>query len=119
MDAQSDYASPQLKPTGAPLVAGRPLPLDLVVDNPGGDALRGARGELTIEVEKGVLLSWQFQVAEVPAHGRCESALTSSEPEWRLPINVQPGKAKLRVVLNAADGAYLNEHTLELQVAAS
>jgi len=111
------YPSPILQPTGAPLAAGRPLPLTLAVWNPTAQPLVGAQGELTIEVEKGVLLSWHFAVAAVAAEARCDDAITASDPAWSLPLNVQPGTAKLRVVLSAADGSYLNEHSLELPVA--
>lgn len=115
----SDYPSPRLVPTAHTVRPGRALPIDLRVDNPADDDLRGATAEVTLEVERGVLVSWRLQLVEVPARTTVEDAMAASEPAWELPLNVAAGTGQFVVTLYAADGAWLNEDRLELPVSTS
>ncbi len=112
----SDYPYPRLVPTAEVVVPGRRLPLEVRIDNPTDDDLRGATAEVTLEVERGVLVSWRLQLTDVPAGRTVASAILVSEPEWELPLNVAAGTGQFVATLYAADGAWLNEDRLQLQV---
>ncbi|MBI2302179.1 MAG: hypothetical protein HYU66_25025 [Armatimonadetes bacterium] len=110
------YARPVLRPLADTLAAGAPLALEVAVENPTPHALEGASAELTLEVERGVLISWQIPIEPVPARGRRVVAVDRAEPAWALPLNVAQGVGRFRIALFRADGAYLNEDRCEVLV---
>ena len=112
----NDYPSPRLVPTAAVVMPGQPLPLQVRVDNPTSEDLIGATAELTLEVERGVLVSWQLGLAAVPAGSSLDHAIRASQPAWELPLNVAEGQGQFAIRLFGPDGAWLNEHKLELPV---
>lgn len=112
------YPTPRLVATASEVVPGRRLPLQVRLDNPGTEALRGASAELTLEVERGVLVTWDLTLTDVPAGGSCHDALARAYPAFELPANVPAGNGRFTLVLRAADGSYLDEDRLELAVRA-
>lgn len=109
----------QLVPTAARVVTDQPLPVAVGVANPGDTPLRGLSAELTLEIEKGVLLSWELILADVPAGGQTDHAVLDARPAYRLPINTPTGDGVFRARLYGADGAQLAESELQLPVTGS
>lgn len=116
MSPDESFPRPRLVATAATVRPGRPLPLRLEVTNPRPTPLEGATAELTLEVERGVLISWQLTLRSVPPEGTVTDAVAESQPAFTLPLNVATGRGELRVVLTAADGAYLNEDRAQIEV---
>lgn len=112
----SDYPRPRLVAIANVVVPGRPLPFELRIDNPTSEPLRGATAEVTLEVERGVLVSWSLSLADVPAQGHLADAIVTSEPAWELPLNVASGTGQFVATLYSSDGAWLNEDRVELTV---
>lgn len=111
----SESARPRLTCRG-PARPGQTLPLELAVENAADRPLTGGSIELTIEVEKGVLLSWNLPVPAVAAGGSVELVPATASPAFRLPLAVEPGTGRVRAVLSGPDGAYLSEARGEVEV---
>ncbi|NUQ02192.1 MAG: hypothetical protein HUU35_20280 [Armatimonadetes bacterium] len=112
------FPTARLVATASVVRAGAPLPLELEVSNQTDEALRDAMAEVTLEVERGVLVTWHLSLREVAAGEHARDAVRTSEPGWTLPLNVSSGLGHFRVVLLSADGAWLSEHELVLPVEA-
>lgn len=76
--------------------AGEPLPVTVIVVDPAGAAV-----ELTLEVERGVLVTWNGTVRA--------GVVGDWSPSLTLPLSVPAGLGRLRARLTAADGAWLGE----------
>jgi hypothetical protein len=111
------YPTVQLVATAPAIRHGQPLPLRLRVANPTATALVGASAEVVIEVERGVLLTWNTTLAEVGPGDVRPDAVTASEPAWVLPANVPDGAGRVAVTMRAADGALLATDEIALAVA--
>ncbi|MBI5831200.1 MAG: hypothetical protein HZB16_02695 [Armatimonadetes bacterium] len=96
-----------------------PLPVAVAVVNSTGQPLHGLSAELTLEIEKGVLLSWELILADVPAGGQLDQAMLDARPAYRLPHNAAVGQGMFRARLYASDGAQLAEAELQLPVTGS
>ena len=105
-----------LTPTAEAVAPGAPLPLRLALANHTDQPLAGAVAELTLEVERGVLLTWNLTLATVPPRGRVEDAVTGAAPTFELPLNVPGGTGRFRLALTGADGGWLGAAELELPV---
>lgn len=103
------YPIPELIATADAITPGQRLPLRLQVCNPTDEPLEGATAELTLEVERGVLITWQLSLCAVPANQTVVEAIRDSQPELLLPLNVPAGEGKLRLILKSRDGAWLNQ----------
>jgi hypothetical protein len=112
----SDWPTPQLLALAEHVAPGSPLPLRVSVDNPTSTPLAGASAELTLEIERGVLLTWNLALRVTPARSRLDDAVLNVAPAWRLPINTGAGVGHFRLVLSGSDGAWLGETELELPV---
>lgn len=111
----SGFPRPRLTSRGVAR-PGQVLPLVLSVDNGSDRPLAGGAVELTIEVEKGVLLSWNLPVPAVAAGGAVELDPATATPAFVLPLAVEPGSGRVRAVLTGPDGAYLGEAGGEVEV---
>lgn len=100
MSAESP-ACLSLRARGIPARPGEPLPVEVLVD-----ALAGSSIELTLEVERGVLITWNGAVDEAGRVGW--------QPALVLPLGVPAGSGALRAVLRDAAGAYLGEAEMTL-----
>ncbi|MCC7495673.1 MAG: hypothetical protein IT204_25205 [Fimbriimonadaceae bacterium] len=111
-----DWPTPLLAALAAEVRPDQPLPLQIGVANPTAQPLVDASAELTLEIERGVLLSWRLSLAPVPAGETLAAAVVASQPALRLPLNAGGGVGQFTVRLYAADGAWLNEASLRLPV---
>ena len=105
--------------TASQVVPDAPLPVQVAVANPTGELLRGLSAELTLEIEKGVLLSWELILAELPPGASLDHAVLDARPRYALPRNTTSGHGQFRVRLYGLDGAQLAEAELQLPVTGS
>ncbi len=106
----------RLVASAAAVRPGEPLPLRIAVRNDTAGDLRAATAEVTAEVERGVLITWQVALRPVPASAECRDAHLDSSPRWWLPLNVPAGPGRWRVRLHASSGELLAEDEQELLV---
>lgn len=88
--------------------------LAVVNDEPEG--LEGAYAEITLEVEKGTLISWRAELVTIPAFGVVSDAIRSVTQDFRLPSNMTLGPGRLSIRLFDAAGRRIAENVEAMEV---
>lgn len=97
----------------------QPLPVRVAVANDAAAPLVDATVELTLEVERGVLMTWELALAEIAAGTCAEHPVLRSEPDYELPLGHTVGDGVFRARLYSAAGAQLAEAELPMPVTSS
>ncbi len=96
---------------------GDDLPLRVELTNRSDLPLHEATAELTLEVERGVLVTWDLSLTTVRPGGLAPDAVAGSTPAFRLPLNIGAGTGRFKLTVRDSDGAWLGQDELDLPVA--
>lgn len=96
---------------------GDDLPLRVELASRSDLPLSDATAELTLELERGVLVTWDLSLATVRPGGLVADAIAASTPDFRLPLNIAAGTGRFKLTVRDSDGAWLGQDELVIPVA--